>query len=407
MNSKVFSLKRFLSRRNFHCNFARSIAVLGIETSCDDTGCAIVDSKGTILGECLNSQQQVHINHGGIIPPIAKELHEQHIERVVRETLSSSKIVIDDLNAIAATVKPGLPMSLRVGMTHGKLLAKEYNKPFIPIHHMEAHALTIRMIEKVEFPFLVLLVSGGHCLLNLVQDVDKFLLLGQSIDDAPGEAFDKFARRMKLHMLKEYSTMSGGRAVETAASKGDPNAFVFPMALAHYKDCNFSVAGLKNTARKHIIRLEKEHEVEPDQMVPQMEDLCASFQLAITKHLCHRLQRAMEYITLKKYMPPDKEKTLVVSGGVACNKFIRGCLGQVCDEMGYRLLAPPPHLCTDNGAMIAWNGMERWNTGKGIIDPSSPEFDEVDVQGRCILGEDMTEDVVLAGIKCKWIKLKY
>ncbi|XP_071443008.1 tRNA N6-adenosine threonylcarbamoyltransferase, mitochondrial isoform X3 [Hetaerina americana] len=340
------------------------------------------------------------------MPPVAKELHEQHIERVVNEALMSSKLKFKELNAIAATVKPGLPMSLLVGMGYGKKLAREHNKPFIPIHHMEAHALTIRMIEKVKFPFLVLLISGGHCLLNLVQDVDKFLLLGQSLDDAPGEALDKFARRMKLHILQEYSSMSGGRAVEVAATKGDPNAFEFPMSLAHYRDCNFSVAGLKNTARKYILKLEKTHEVEPDQIVPKMEDLCASFQLSIARHICHRVQRAMEYVSLRELLPPDEEKTLVVSGGVACNKFIRGCVEQVCLEMGYRLLAPPPHLCTDNGAMIAWNGMERWKAGKGVIDPSSPEFDEVDIQGRCILGEDMREDVAEANIKCKWVKLK-
>ncbi|XP_071443007.1 tRNA N6-adenosine threonylcarbamoyltransferase, mitochondrial isoform X2 [Hetaerina americana] len=363
MNSRLFSLTKSLSRRRFHHTAVRTNVIMGIETSCDDTGCAIVDSSGNILGECLNSQQQVHINHGGIMPPVAKELHEQHIERVVNEALMSSKLKFKELNAIAATVKPGLPMSLLVGMGYGKKLAREHNKPFIPIHHMEAHALTIRMIEK-------------------------------------------FARRMKLHILQEYSSMSGGRAVEVAATKGDPNAFEFPMSLAHYRDCNFSVAGLKNTARKYILKLEKTHEVEPDQIVPKMEDLCASFQLSIARHICHRVQRAMEYVSLRELLPPDEEKTLVVSGGVACNKFIRGCVEQVCLEMGYRLLAPPPHLCTDNGAMIAWNGMERWKAGKGVIDPSSPEFDEVDIQGRCILGEDMREDVAEANIKCKWVKLK-
>ncbi|KAG8239052.1 hypothetical protein J437_LFUL016689 [Ladona fulva] len=341
MSQFVLSLRNSLQRASRHFSAVRNSIVLGIETSCDDTGCAVVDSEGNILGESLHSQQQIHINHGGIIPPIAKDLHQEHIDRVVKNAIARSKVQIEDIDAIATTVKPGLPLSLLVGMRYGKNLAKEYKKPFIPIHHMEAHALTIRMIDKVDFPFLVMLLSGGHCLLNLVKDVDKFFLLGQSIDDAPGEAFDKFARRLKLHYIPEFSSMSGGRAVETAALRGNPLAFHFPLPLAHYKDCNFSFSGLKNAANKHILRLERNH----------------------------------------------------------------GCFKQVCDECGYQLYAPPPHLCTDNGAMIAWNGMERWKAGLGIIQPHSPELDELDIQSRCMLGEDLRDDVAKEAIKCKWVKL--
>lgn len=179
---------KFRCRR---CYSSKVTTVLGIETSCDDTGCAVVDSSGKILGEALNSQQQIHLNHGGIIPPIARDLHQQHIEHIVQDALRLASIQLSDVDAIATTVKPGLPLSLLVGMNYGKHLSCKSGKPLIPIHHMEAHALTIRMVQKVDFPFLVLLISGGHCLLAVAQAVDKFLLLGQSLDDAPGEAFDK------------------------------------------------------------------------------------------------------------------------------------------------------------------------------------------------------------------------
>ncbi|XP_069690667.1 tRNA N6-adenosine threonylcarbamoyltransferase, mitochondrial isoform X2 [Periplaneta americana] len=341
------------------------------------------------------------MSHGGIIPPIARDLHQQNIESVVNNALQAANLQLLDVDAIATTVKPGLPLSLLVGTNYGKHLSRISGKPFIPIHHMEAHALTVRMVQKVNFPFLVLLISGGHCLLAVVKNVDKFLLLGQSIDDAPGEAFDKAARRLKLRNLPEFRTLSGGRAIEFAASKSvNPRAFEFPTILAHYRDCNFSVAGLKNTLRKHILKQEKLHDVEADELIPSVFDLCASFQFAITRHLCQRLQRGMEFVTLRNLLPHDK-KTLVVSGGVACNKFIKGAVGKVCQEMGYSLAVPPPHLCTDNGVMIAWNGIERWQTNAGV----TYDLDSVDIESKCPLGEDWREEVTKANIKCKWIKL--
>ncbi|KAJ9573959.1 hypothetical protein L9F63_008649, partial [Diploptera punctata] len=384
----------------YYSNQARSL-ILGIETSCDDTGCAIVDNNGTILGEALKSQQQIHLNYGGIIPPIARDLHKESIENVVNEALKAADISVSDVDAIATTVKPGLPLSLLVGMNYGKYLSHISRKPFIPIHHMEAHALTIRMVQKVEFPFLVLLISGGHCLLAVAQTVDKFLLLGQSLDDAPGEAFDKAARRLKLRNLPEFRTLSGGQAIELAASKStNPGAFYFPSILSHYRDCNFSVAGLKNTLRKHIIRQELLHGIEGDGLIPGVFNLCADYQMAITRHICQRLQRAMKFVEIRNLLP-EENRTLVVSGGVACNGFIKRALGLICEEMEYSLAVPPPHLCTDNGVMIAWNGMERWKAQCGI----TLDLDSVDIEPKCSFGVNWIDEVTNASIKCSWIKL--
>ncbi|XP_021934054.1 probable tRNA N6-adenosine threonylcarbamoyltransferase, mitochondrial [Zootermopsis nevadensis] len=426
-------LKIVMNFRDIRCYSSQVTGiVLGIETSCDDTGCAIVDSNGRLLGEAMNSQQQIHLNHGGIIPPIARDLHQQHIESVVNDALRAASLQLSDVDAIATTVKPGLPLSLIVGMNYGKHLSRISGKPLIPIHHMEAHALTVRMVQKVDFPFLVLLISGGHCLLAVAQAVDRFLLLGQSLDDAPGEAFDKVARRLKLRNLAEFRTLSGGEAIELAASK-----------------CTIFLRHLII----QVIKLLSVSDVEGDELIPGVFNLCGSFQMAITRHLCQRLQRAMEFVGLQKLLPQDN-KTLVVSGGVACNKFIKRAIKLVCHEMGYTLAVPPPHLCTDNGIMIAWNGIERWQAHAGV----TYDLDSVDIASRliirydahdelgefgcqfsvkmaidihflfciffyircelqehnphvkreslwCPLGEDWSEQVVKANIKCKWIKL--
>ncbi|XP_017777741.1 PREDICTED: probable tRNA N6-adenosine threonylcarbamoyltransferase, mitochondrial isoform X2 [Nicrophorus vespilloides] len=374
----------------------------GIETSCDDTGCAIVDSEGHILGECLNSQHLVHLRNGGIIPPIAQNLHRQNIENVVNTTIKQANIDFSQIDAVATTVKPGLPLSLSIGLKYGKHLCRTKGKLFIPIHHMESHALTCRMHDNsIEFPFLVLLISGGHCLLVVAQDVDKFLLLGESIDDAPGEAFDKMARRMKLMNLPEFATLSGGQAIELAASKGtDAEQFKFSVPLLQYKNCNFSLAGIKNQVWRHIVQQEKLHNVEADALIPDVFNLCAGFQLTVTRHLCHRVQRAIEFVKLHNLIPEEKQ-TLVVSGGAACNNFINKALQVVCNEIGYRLVRPPPKLCTDNGVMIAWNGIERWRKNLGVM----KDFDSVDIEKRSPLGINMIKEVTDAHISCKWIKL--
>ncbi|XP_050302013.1 tRNA N6-adenosine threonylcarbamoyltransferase, mitochondrial [Anthonomus grandis grandis] len=389
--------------RLIHQNvFRYKHVILGIETSCDDTGCAIVDTEGNLLGEALHSQHLVHLNNGGIIPPLAGDLHRQNIESVVKKALDHAQMRMEDVDAVATTIKPGLPLSLTIGTKYGKYLCKKYKKPFIPIHHMEAHALTARMTDKtLQFPFLVLLISGGHCLLAIAETVDKFWLLGDSIDDAPGEAFDKMARRMKLRNLPEYSTLSGGQAIELAATKAtDPLQFNFNIPMTAYKDCQFSFAGVKNVCTRHIMLQEKLHDVAPDAVIPDVNNLCASFLLVITRHLCHRLQRGIEYVERKELIPPDR-RTLVVSGGVACNNFIAEGLKLVCDEFGYQLVRPPPKLCTDNGIMIAWNGVERWKANKGVYE----NFDDIEIEKTSPLGVRIVDDVAKENISCKWVKL--
>lgn len=317
----------------------------------------------------------------------------------------SANLKLKDIDAVATTVKPGLPMSLDIGTRFGKSLAKIGKKPFIPIHHMEAHALTARMIENVEFPYLVLLVSGGHCLLAIVENVDKFYLLGSTINNAPGEMFDKVARRLKLKNIPEFSSLNGGLAVETAALKAtDIDQFFFQSALTKYHDCNFSFAGLLSSATYHIEKEEKEHNIVADMTIPSAYNLCAAVQLAAVTHICQRTQRAIEFIDKVSLFPQDR-RTLVVSGGVACNNFLAKALGIVSTELGYKFVRTPPKLCTDNGIMIAWNGMERWITDTGVC-RNPDEIEQVRVQSKAPLGEDWTHKVESEHLKCEWLKIK-
>ncbi|KAK9879467.1 hypothetical protein WA026_006536 [Henosepilachna vigintioctopunctata] len=325
-----------------------------------------------------------------------------HIETVVHQAVKESGLCFNDLSAISVTTEPGLPMSLSIGTKYGKYLCRHYKKPFIPIHHMKAHALTARMVKRdLEFPYLVLLVSGGHCLLAIAKSADDFLLLGEVIDNAPGEIMDKIARRLKLKNLREYSVLSGGRAMEVAASKADnPLEFEFATPLMHYRNCNFSFAGLHNKVTRTIITEEKKYNVAPDQVLPSVNNICAGFLLSITRHLCHRIQRAMEFIDARNLILPQ-HRILVMSGGVACNNIIPQGIEIICNEFGYKLVRPPPKLCTDNGVMIAWNGVERWKAKVGVLQ----NFDHVDYNKCSPIGESIIEEVTQANLKCKWIKL--
>lgn len=377
--------------------------ILGIETSCDDTGCAIVDGKGRILGEALNSQHLFHLRNGGIIPPVAQELHRKYIEPVVEETLKSASLTMNDIDAIALTVKPGLPLSLSVGIKYAKYIARKFSKPIIPIHHMQAHALMARMENKIEFPFLVLLISGGHCLLALVNDVNDFKLLGKSVDDAPGEAFDKVSRRLKMRNIEEFSRLCGGQAIELAASKAeDISEFEFPLTMSQLRNCDFSFGGLKNKTLRYIYKLETKHEIIGDGVVPELYNLCAGFQMSISRHLCHRTKRAMLFLESNDYMP-EKDKTLVISGGVASNNYIFKCMESLCDDMFYTAIRPRPKLCTDNGIMIAWNGVEKWKRNIDIIH----DIDSIEMYSKCPIGEDIRDEVACANVDCKSATFKH
>lgn len=376
--------------------------ILGLETSCDDTGCAIINRNGELVAESLYSQNLIHLRNGGIIPDIARDLHVKSVEPVVTETLNNAKVSMDVIAAIAVTLKPGLPLSLSVGMKYAKHLARRYKKPIIPIHHMEAHALAVRMQHNIEFPYLTLLISGGHCLLAVVEDVTDFKLLGESIDMAPGEMFDKVARRMKLRNVPELSKLCGGQAVEIAATKAtNPHLFKLPLPLADYKDCNFSFNGLKTSVLFNLHKKESEHQITADKLIPEVNDLCASMLMATSRHLVHRTQRAMEFCHQMNLIP-DGKKQLVVSGGVACNNYIFNALMLLCNEFNYKVFRPTSKLCTDNGVMIAWNGLEKWKRGIDIVS----DLNKIDIEGTSPLGVSLISKVAEARIPIKLMKIK-
>uniref|UniRef100_A0A803WCB0 N(6)-L-threonylcarbamoyladenine synthase n=1 Tax=Ficedula albicollis TaxID=59894 RepID=A0A803WCB0_FICAL len=327
--------------------------VLGIETSCDDTGAAVVDESGCVLGEALHCQKEVHLQTGGIIPVVAQQLHRENIEQVVQEALRASGVSLAELAAVATTVKPGLALSLGVGLQYSLSLVNRHQKPFIPIHHMEAHALTIRLTHHLEFPFLVLLISGGHCLLAVAQGVSDFLLLGQSMDIAPGDMLDKVARRLSLRKHPECHSMAGGKAIEHLAQTGNQELLTFRLPMQQYRNCDFSFSGLQNLVNNAIVQKEKEEGIQEGEILSCVKDVAAAVQHAVTVHIIQRTYRAMLFC-IKNSILPSKNATLVVSGGVASNQYIRKGLQNLADANDFALLCPPPRLCTDNGVMIAY-----------------------------------------------------
>uniref|UniRef100_A0A182IVK4 N(6)-L-threonylcarbamoyladenine synthase n=1 Tax=Anopheles atroparvus TaxID=41427 RepID=A0A182IVK4_ANOAO len=380
--------------------------VLGIETSCDDTGAALITGDGKVLGEYIHSQQNSHLRFGGIIPPVAQDIHRANIENVVLKTFELAKLTPKDVDAVAVTNRPGLPLSLIIGMRYAKHLARTYDKPLIPIHHMQAHALMARMSATIPFPFLCLLVSGGHSLLVFVEGTARFRLLGETLDDAPGEALDKIARRLKLRNIAQYARMSGGQAIEEAAhaAPSDTSAYDFPLPLAKYRDCQFSFAGLKNTATRHILERESTLNLAPDELLPDYESFCACFLKGVTRHMLHRTQRAIEYCErFKLFTSENQQRSLVISGGVACNDVIFGALSTMAGQFGYGTYRPPKKHCTDNGTMIAWNGVEKL-AAQDTVDMTK-DYGTVDISGKCPIGESLIDEVKAANIACKWAKV--
>ncbi|XP_053295598.1 tRNA N6-adenosine threonylcarbamoyltransferase, mitochondrial isoform X1 [Pleuronectes platessa] len=375
--------------------------VLGIETSCDDTGAAVLDETGSILGESLHSQKEVHLRAGGIIPTVAQHLHRENIQRVVQEALERSGVHPSQLAAVATTVKPGLALSLGIGLEFSQRFVRQHNKPFIPIHHMEAHALTVRMLHPVAFPFLVLLVSGGHSLLSVARGVDDFLLLGHTLDEAPGDILDKVARRLSLIKHPQCSTLSGGQAIELLAKNGDRRRFPFRTPMGQTHDCCFSFAGLRNQVTMTILKKEKEEGVEQGSLLSCVNDLAAATQHTVASHLAKRTHRAILFCKDNGLLP-SSTPTLVLSGGVASNQYIRKALTIITETTGLRLLCPPAKFCTDNGVMIAWNGVERLRESKGVLPPHV----DVRYEPRAPLGVDMSAEVRAAGIKLPSVKLK-
>ncbi|XP_056144837.1 tRNA N6-adenosine threonylcarbamoyltransferase, mitochondrial [Lampris incognitus] len=393
-------------RHTFSCTSAFAKAtwprlVLGIETSCDDTGAAVIDETGAILGESLHSQKEIHLRTGGIIPTVAQQLHRENIARVVQEALERSGVTPMQLTAVATTVKPGLALSLGIGLEFSSNFVRHHSKPFIPIHHMEAHALTVRMLQPVVFPFLVLLISGGHSLLALARGINDFLLLGQSLDEAPGDTLDKVARRLSLKKHPLCSTLSGGQAIELLAKDGDKKKIPLKTPMGRHFDCNFSFAGLRNQVTLIIENKEKEEGIQQGTLLSCLNDIAAATQHTVASHLARRTHRAILFCKARGLLS-SCNPTLVVSGGVASNMYIRKALTIITEETGLHLLCPPAKFCTDNGVMIAWNGVERLKEGKGILS----HHEDVRYEPKAPLGVDITEEVKVAAIRVPSVKLR-
>ena len=323
--------------------------VLGIETTCDETAAAVVargaDGKPRILSNAILSQIAAHAAYGGVVPEIAARAHVEAVDHIVARALSDAGITVGDLDGVAAAAGPGLVGGVMVGLTAAKAISLVIGKPFIAVNHLEGHALTARLTDHVAFPYLLLLVSGGHTQLLAVRGVGDYLRLGTTIDDAVGEAFDKIAKMLSL-------PYPGGPSVEKEAEKGDPERFDFPRPMSGRPAPDFSLSGLKTAVRLAAERIAPLSDAD-------VCDICASFQAAVVDVIVDRTRAGLRACRQANIKP----SALVVAGGVAANGPIRRGLTRLATETGLRLVAPPVELCGDNGAMIAWAGLERLQLG--------------------------------------------
>ncbi|WP_428927263.1 tRNA (adenosine(37)-N6)-threonylcarbamoyltransferase complex transferase subunit TsaD [Marinibacterium sp. SX1] len=330
----------------------RPLTLLGLESSCDDTAAAVVrqDDTGTrILSSVVHGQAEIHADFGGVVPEIAARAHAEKLDLCVIEALDQAGLSLSGIDALAVTAGPGLIGGVMAGVMMAKGIATGAGLPLVGVNHLAGHALTPRLTDGLHYPYLMLLVSGGHCQFLVVRGPEDFTRLGGTIDDAPGEAFDKSARLLGL-------AQPGGPSVEAEAAQGDPRRFAFPRPLLDRPDCNLSFSGLKTAllrARDGVVA-EKGGLTRVDRA-----DLCAGFQQAVADVLAEKTRRA-----LRIYMGESPaQPALAVAGGVAANQTIRAALEQVAAEAGARFTAPPLRLCTDNAAMIAYAGLERFRLG--------------------------------------------
>jgi N6-L-threonylcarbamoyladenine synthase len=325
------------------------MVILGIETTCDETAAALVerteDGRGRILSNVVLSQVSEHAQFGGVVPEIAARAHVETLDTVIAKAMAEAEMSFAALDGVAAAAGPGLIGGVIVGLTTAKAIALTHDKPLIAVNHLEGHALTARLTDATPFPYCLFLASGGHTQILAVRGVGDYVRFGGTVDDAIGEAFDKTAKLLGLGY-------PGGPQVEKEAARGDPKRFALPRPMAGRPDANFSLSGLKTA-----LRLEAE-KIAPlsDQDVA---DLCASFQQAVVDVVMDRLRAGLKMFRERFGTP----KALVCAGGVAANQAIRKVLHRVAFEVGTDLVAPPPALCTDNGAMIAWAGAERLALG--------------------------------------------
>ncbi|MFM7443337.1 MAG: tRNA (adenosine(37)-N6)-threonylcarbamoyltransferase complex transferase subunit TsaD [Tabrizicola sp.] len=329
----------------------RTLTLLGIETSCDDTAAAVVRASEAGVPEILASevlgQTALHEAFGGVVPEIAARAHAERLDGVVEAALAKAGLGLDRINGIAVTAGPGLIGGVLSGVMLARGLAAARGLPLVAVNHLAGHALTPRLTDGIAFPYLMLLVSGGHCQFLLVKGADSFQRLGGTIDDAPGEAFDKTAKLLGL-------PQPGGPSVEVEAALGDPKRFRFPRPLLDREGCDMSFSGLKTA----LLRARDALVAEQGGITVQDRcDLCAGFQLAVAEVLATKTARAIQAVA------DQRPTALAVAGGVAANKAIRAMLETVSAEAGLPFVAPPLRLCTDNAAMIAWAGIERLRAG--------------------------------------------
>jgi N6-L-threonylcarbamoyladenine synthase len=330
-------------------DFKSPTLVLGIETTCDETAAAVIERQphgsGRILSNIVHSQIADHAPFGGVVPEIAARAHVDRLDGIIRRAMTEAGVGFEQLSAVAAAAGPGLIGGVIVGLTTAKAIALVHRTPLIAVNHLEAHALTPRLTSTLTFPYCLFLASGGHTQIVAVNGVGSYVRLGTTVDDAMGEAFDKVAKMLGL-------PYPGGPQVEHAAVLGDPARFAFPRPMLGRADANFSLSGLKTAVRNEVSRLPS---LEPQ----DINDLCAGFQAAVLESTTDRLKVGLRLFH-ERFGPPH---ALVAAGGVAANRAIRSALQDVAARARATLIIPPPALCTDNGAMIAWAGAERLAVG--------------------------------------------
>ena len=335
--------------------------ILGIESSCDETATSIIteNEQGipTILSNIVSSQIEVHKKFGGVVPELAARSHIEKIDLITKKAIDESGIKIEEVDAIAATAGPGLIVCLSVGLSFGKAIAYSLNKPFIAVNHLEGHALSPKLNSELKYPYLLLLISGGHTQFLSVQGLGKYKRLGTTIDDAVGEAFDKTAKLLGIEF-------PGGPQIEIYAKKGNPNKYELPKPIFHRGGCNLSFAGLKTA----VLKISKQ--IKTDQ---EKYDLAASFQRTVEEILYKKSKIAFEEF---QKINKDIGNKFVVAGGVAANKRIREVLRRLCQEKGFEAIFPPINLCGDNAAMIAMVGLEKFkiNQFSQLDHPAKPRW---------------------------------
>jgi len=332
--------------------------ILGIETSCDDTSASIICDNNNpderILSNVIETQISEHSPYGGVVPEIASRCHINKLPDVIKTAMSEAECSFDDIDAIAVTAGPGLIGGVIVGVMMAKAISSSADIPIIAVNHLEGHALTARLTDDVSFPYLLLLISGGHCQILIVENAGKYELIGKTIDDALGEAFDKTAKMLGLGY-------PGGPIVEQRALNGDKKRFKFPRPLINRQhkehtnnisECDFSFSGLKTAVLRQIEKIQLENGSLTEQ---DIDDICASFQFTCGDIITNRMERAIN-IFRQKY--PDAEN-IVIAGGVSANQYLKSRMDETAKPYNMKVFSPPLKLCTDNAAMIAWAGLEK------------------------------------------------